>query len=124
MENDKNENFIMIKYSILKNKKLNSSEKIVFSTIESLEKQTGFCWATNSNISELTGISPANIQRIITKLVKMDMISKSVDTNKLGGKRRALSTQKDKIDGKVSDMFKNVLNKRDKELFDYDWLNL
>ena len=66
--------FIKISNSVLKDKNLNSNDKIIYSLIINLTKSKGYCWATNKSISDTTNISQRAVQNSINKLIKIKYI--------------------------------------------------
>lgn len=108
-------------YTIFSNKNLNGNDKIIYTVIDSLTKQEGFCWASNEKIAELTGNSTKTVQRSIYKLLTKNYISKW--KQKKGKKVYRFITTNTEI-FKSNNNLKALLDKSKKiDLIDYDWLN-
>ena len=106
--------YIKINISILQDIRLNSNDKIVYGIISNFIKISGSCWASNKIISQKCNISIRTIQRSINKLVKLNILYKSVMTKK---------SKKYRIITNNLEFSKYVVQNNNKlELFDYNWL--
>ena len=56
--------------TVLFDKDVPSTAKLVFVLISSLCAQEGYCWATNSYIGDKLGVSKSQVNRCLTKLNK------------------------------------------------------
>jgi DNA-binding MarR family transcriptional regulator len=73
--------FIQIDSSILTNKDLSNSEKILYGLISNLESMEGSCIATNKYLSEFINVSPTQISILISNLVEKNLICRKVIMN-------------------------------------------
>lgn len=106
--------YIKLYNYILKDSRLNSNDKLVYSYVNNLNETNTLCFISNNVLSEHLGISKRTIQSSINKLIELDLIKKRY--YKKGLKTiRILETTTIKI---------NDIEKENKiELYDYDWLN-
>jgi len=65
---------IVIDDDIIKDIKLNSTDKIVYGLIKSLSNSTGYCFATNDYIGKRTNLCKSTISNTIRKLKKCNYI--------------------------------------------------
>lgn len=74
-----NENFkgIWIPKEILMSKNLGQTEKLLISSIFTLDKGKG-CYATNGYFSELLGISKDRVSKVINKLIKLHYLNSRI----------------------------------------------
>ena len=74
-----NENFkgIWIPKEILNNKNLGQTEKLLISSIFTLDNGKG-CYATNGYFSELIGISKDRVSKVINKLIKLCYLNSKI----------------------------------------------
>ena len=74
-----NENFkgIWIPKEILYSKNLGQTEKLLISSIFTLDKGKG-CYATNGYFSELLGISKDRVSKVINKLIKLHYLNSQI----------------------------------------------
>jgi hypothetical protein len=56
---------------VARSKKLNSGDKLFYGLLSALCSKYGYCWATNSYLSECSGISSRQLQRYLLKLQKL-----------------------------------------------------
>ena len=66
--------FAVIQAPVLYSKQLNDSEKIIYGHISNLCNESGYCYATNQYLTELSGKSLAAIKRAIKKLTDLNFI--------------------------------------------------
>lgn len=118
------ENYVKIDKKLFEDKRLTSSDIIILSYIRNLSNIEGYCWATNGKISDLTNISKATVKRIITKLTDLKYITKW-EFRKKGKRVRFLTPITiNKIENQKENTILELIEKsKNKELFDYDWLN-
>ncbi len=74
-----NENFkgIWIPKEILNNKNLGQTEKILISSIFTLDSGKG-CYATNGYFAQLLGISKDRVSKVINKLIKSEYLNSKI----------------------------------------------
>lgn len=72
---------VYIPASILLDKELSSTEKILIAVIRSLSANTGVCFATNSYLSELLNINKIRVSSILSGLIKKKYIERVVERN-------------------------------------------
>ena len=69
--------YITISSNILSDKRLNSTDKLVYGIIESACRiGSGNCTLNNKSISDILGISKGYVKRAIAKLEKLNLINK------------------------------------------------
>jgi len=78
MNEEPNGYYVVITTEILFSKELLDSEKLLLAAISSLQKQTGWCYATNKYLAELTGSSPKTISNRISKLVNLGFLDRKI----------------------------------------------
>lgn len=108
--------YIKLYNHILKDSRLNSNDKIIYSYINNLNETNDLCYISNNKLSEELGISTKTIQSSINKMVNFNLLKKRYI-------KKGLKTFR--ILENINTNFKNNLNdnKHKLELFDYDWLN-
>ncbi len=72
-ENKNNESapkgqFIQVPFTILADKELKTSEKLLYGLIKSYAKQKGYCFATNKHLAEMLGLADNTISGLVTGL--------------------------------------------------------
>ena len=70
--------FLLIPYSILVIKKLNTSEKLTLVEIISLSKKLGYCFASNNSIAKRIGVTPRTVSKAVAVLSKQGYIKSKV----------------------------------------------
>lgn len=84
----KGESKTMLSADIRYNKKLSSTEKILYAEIEGLYKKQKRCWATNSYFARKFDLSSKTISRCISNLEKLGYIIIQID--KAAGNKRSI----------------------------------
>lgn len=117
----KNENnyYIKIPKNILNDSKLKSNDKLIFGIINNLTYLKGYCWASNQIISNELNISNKTVQSSLNRLLKYKYIFKW--KQKKGNIVYRFLTTNDEI-LKSNDNIKNIIDKPNNDLFDYNWL--
>ncbi len=71
---------IVINDNVIEDKKLNSTDKVVYGLVKALSNDKGYCFATNDYIGKRLNLSKSTISNTISKLKKLDYIkAKTVD---------------------------------------------
>lgn len=65
---------ILIEDNVLKDIRLNSTDKIIYGLIKSLSNNKGYCFATNNYIGKRANLSKSTISNTISKLKKYNYI--------------------------------------------------
>jgi len=65
---------IILDDSIVKSKKINSTEKLVYGVITSLANNKGYCYASNEYIANKINLSKRSISKAISDLKKANYI--------------------------------------------------
>ena len=78
---DKRENYIIILDSVLRDIRLNSTDKLVLGIIYSLSLKDGVCYAKNEYFSGQLNISTRTISSTISKLRKYNLIKIKYDNH-------------------------------------------
>ena len=78
---EKRENYIIILDSVLRDIRLNSTDKLVFGIIYSLSLKDGVCYAKNDYFSGQLNISTRTISSTISKLRKYNLIKIKFDNH-------------------------------------------
>lgn len=104
--------YLILEGKILNDTNFTGNEKIFYSILVSLSKQKGYCFASNSKLSEITKTfiakcDPRQVKNYLKKLKKFDYIKIDFENN-----QRKIYP--------VSLQFQNIENK---DIFEYDWLN-
>ena len=73
--------YLIIPYSILKNEKLKTTEKIILAEIISLSKKDGKCFATNAFISKRMGVTERTISKSISVLEQLGYIISEIENS-------------------------------------------
>jgi len=79
------EYYIIIDNYVLINKELTGDEKILWGHINTLQRKEGYCWASNSHLSEQTGVHKNTVSKRINRLKELGFINVSL-VYKEGGK--------------------------------------
>lgn len=66
--------FLAVPYSILKDHSMTTTERLLLSMINSLDRTNDHCYATNHYFSETLGISERHVRRMILTLEELDKI--------------------------------------------------
>ena len=74
MIEDKKENYIIVLDSVLKNIKLNSTDKLVLGIIYSISIKDNVCFAKNEYFANQLNISVRTISSTLSKLKKLNLI--------------------------------------------------
>lgn len=83
--------FAIITGPVLDDRVLADSAKILYGRITSMTDREGYCWATNSYLSELTGYGERTISRLIAQLEERGHIwTEIVPAPKIGGRERRI----------------------------------
>lgn len=83
--------FAVITGPVLDDRVLADSAKLLYGRITSMTDREGYCWATNSYLSELTGYGVRTITRLIAQLEERGHIwTETVPANKAGGHERRI----------------------------------
>lgn len=82
------EQYINIPYSIMSDKRLNQTEKMVYGLIKGFDDANKICYASNRHIAEVIGVSERQVSRSITKLTTTTLVSRFEE----GGRKRWLTT--------------------------------
>lgn len=115
MQNE-NEYYIKLYNYILKDSRLNSNDKIIYSYINNLNETNDLCYISNNKLSEELGISKKTIQTSINKMIELKLLKKR--HIKKGLKTfRILENINNNLKSKTYDI------KEIPEIFEYDWLN-
>ena len=114
--------YIRLHNSVLNDKKLSPTDKLVFALIDSLTKQNTKCWASNKELANILAVTEKSIQTAINKLTNNNYIFKSI---KYQGKKPVRYII---VNEELNSLKKlNNLTKQDKKEFkkvmNYDWLN-
>jgi DNA-binding MarR family transcriptional regulator len=72
---------VYIPASILMDKDLSSTEKILIAVIRSLSNNTGACYATNNYLADLLNINKVRVSSILTALIKKKYIEREITRN-------------------------------------------
>lgn len=104
--------YLILEGKILNDTNFTGNEKIFYSILVSLSKQKGYCFASNSKLSEITKTliakcDPRQVKNYLKKLKHFDYIKIDFENN-----QRKIYP--------VSLQFQNIENK---DIFEYDWLN-
>jgi DNA-binding MarR family transcriptional regulator len=67
---------LSIPMSILTDKKLSSTDKLVYAMICGLSKKNGACWASNAYISSQLDLKKDTVSRVISKLVEIGYVKR------------------------------------------------
>ena len=78
MENKKPNYFSILTADVRYDKRLSSTEKLLFSEITALTNKEGICWAKNSYFADLYGLTPNWVSKTIQKLKKLGYIETEV----------------------------------------------
>ncbi len=70
---------IILDDSIVKSKKINSTEKLVYGVITSLANNKGYCYASNEYIAKKVNLSKRSISKAISDLKKANYIRFETD---------------------------------------------
>ncbi|MER3499812.1 MAG: hypothetical protein C4308_14930, partial [Chitinophagaceae bacterium] len=73
--------YILITSELLFNNQLSSSHKILCAFVLGLSANNSYCYATNSHIAQLMGLSVGRVSNIINDLVKGGYIEREVIRN-------------------------------------------
>ena len=76
--------FAIIPMSILENKNLSASAKLLYGEIMALSKKSGQCYATNEYMANMLGISKRSIPQIIKELSGIGLILVNIKRSKKG----------------------------------------
>lgn len=122
-------NYIIIDSLILRDKRLNSTDKIVYSLISGLAAtDLNCCVASNSYMSSILNISNRSIQISLKNLKKYGYITVELEN----GYKRKIKTSLNEARDILIQKFEDWKQKQEamerpipekKELLDYDWLN-
>lgn len=83
--------FAIITGPVLDDRVLSDSAKLLYGRITSMTDREGYCWATNSYLSELTGYGERTISRLIAQLETQGHIwTESVPALRAGGHERRI----------------------------------
>lgn len=74
MIEDKKENYIIVLDSVLKNIKLNSTDKLVLGIVYSLSIKDNICFAKNDYFANQLNVSIRTISSTLSKLRKLNLI--------------------------------------------------
>ena len=74
MIEDKKENYIIVLDSVLKNIKLNSTDKLVLGIVYSLSIKDNICFAKNDYFATQLNVSIRTISSTLSKLRKLNLI--------------------------------------------------
>ena len=83
--------YVVMPITVLNDKRLTCFDKVLYSTIFSLTKQEGYCWATNKYLSDLVCESESYVAKSIAKLKKYDYLIVKTDYKQSYNKRRKIS---------------------------------
>ena len=106
--------FIVLEYDVLDNENLTNTEKLLYGYIVALsQNDKGCCFASNQILCELLKLKPRQLKYCLATLKKYNYIS----TNIIKNKRYITPTINKFIEMRDKENKKNI------DLFDYDWLN-
>lgn len=106
--------FIVLEYDVLDNENLTNTEKLLYGYIVALsQNDKGYCFASTQILCNLMKITPRHLKKCISNLKKYNYISTTIIKNK----RYITPT----INRFLQE--REELNKKNIDLFDYDWLN-
>lgn len=119
---DSQPNFWAVLPAIVRyDKKLSSTQKILFAEISALTNKDGYCWASNSYFADLFGISDTQVSTSISKLKKEGYITSDVENNYkrkifltekvIGGIKKTYKGYKENLKGVLSKVkYNNISN--------------
>lgn len=83
--------FAVITGPVLDDRVLSDSAKLLYGRITSMTDRKGYCWATNSYLSELSGYGLRTITRLIAQLEERGHVwTETVPAPKTGGRERRI----------------------------------
>lgn len=92
MENEIESYYAVITAPVLYSKELTPRQKLLVAMISNMSKKRGYCWASNSHLSDSMGCDERTIQRDLLILEEKNFIKRHVVRNEDGSvKYRALS---------------------------------
>lgn len=83
--------YVVIPVTVLKDERLTPFDRMLYSTIFSLTKQEGYCWATTKYLAELVHESESYVSKSIAKLKKLNYLIVNTDYKQSYNKRRKIS---------------------------------
>ena len=72
------DDFVMVPVKVLKNKNLDSADKLLYGIILSYSQKAGYCYASNAHLSEMINCTPRTLQRYIRNLINNGLIDRKV----------------------------------------------
>lgn len=106
--------FIVLEYDVLDNENLTNTEKLLYGYIVALsQNDKGCCFISTNRLCELMKLKPRQLKYCLSTLKKYNYISIVIEKNK----RYITPTINKFIEMRDKENKKNI------ELFDYDWLN-
>ena len=73
-----NSDFVMVPVWVLRNNNLDSADKLLYGIILSYSQKEGYCYASNSHLSEMMNCSSRTLQRYIRNLINNGLIDRKV----------------------------------------------
>lgn len=88
--------FILVPYQMIKDKKLLSSDLIIYGEILSLSKQRGYCFANNNYFMKENKISKSSVIRSLNRLKENGYINLKYQCNETNLRNRIIYLTADK----------------------------
>lgn len=76
--------YVVIPVDILESTKLSATAKLVYAEICALSRRSGYCFASNGHLADMTGNSQRTITRAVTELAKAKLIILQMSTSPKG----------------------------------------
>lgn len=111
MKTIKVSDFFMIEADIFLNRKLSSTDKILYGLINALN-QNGPCYARTNHLMKIMNLSRRQIQKSLSKLKEFNYIDVRIENN---NKRYIITTLHKFIEDRQQ-------SNESTQLFDYNWL--
>lgn len=117
--------FVILESSVLKNKILTNSAKILYACIcFSSNNETGYCFRSNKELMRLAGISEKQFYRNIKQLIELNYITTLIENNEKHYIPISNKIYKE-LEARRKVKEEELKNKREDfvEVLEFDWLN-
>lgn len=82
------EGYIKVPVSVLRNTAISPMAKLLYGEVALLCQAKGYCWATNSHLSAVLGVSKRTVTRLLAELQEAGFIHHKMVVNQISGMKR------------------------------------